>query len=95
VLKGMFSSGGEFVRTPKFGIKGHEQIPGLAFLYRQKNLPYIIMNGILLLYCLLPFSFAWQRETWFALPLFLLFPLGFALVLLKDIRETLLSRRTA
>lgn len=92
VLKGLYSFGGEFVRTPKFGIKGHERIPGLAFLYRQKNLPYIFMNGALLIYCLLPLLFAWQRETWFALPLFLLFPFGFALVLFKDIRETLLSR---
>ncbi|ABQ25763.1 glycosyltransferase [Geotalea uraniireducens] len=91
VLKGLFRPGGEFERTPKFGVRGRERIPGLAFLYHQKNLPYIFMNGVLFLYCLLPVIFAWQRETWFAVPLFLLFPFGFALVLAKDIRESLFS----
>ncbi len=91
VLKGMFRQGGEFERTPKFGVRGRERIPGLAFLYHQKNLPYIFMNGVLFLYCLLPLIFAWQRETWLAVPLFLLFPFGFALVLAKDIRESLFS----
>lgn len=88
VLKGLFRSGGEFERTPKFGVQGRERIPGLAFLYHQKNLPYVLMNALLFLYCLLPLTFAWQRETWFALPLFLLFPFGFALVVMKDISET-------
>ncbi len=91
VLKGVFRQGGEFKRTPKFGVRGRERIPGMAFLYHQKNLPYIFMNILLFLYCLLPVIFAWQRETWFAVPLFLLFPFGFALVLAKDIRESVLS----
>jgi cellulose synthase/poly-beta-1,6-N-acetylglucosamine synthase-like glycosyltransferase len=93
VLKGLFRPGGEFERTPKFGVTGRERLPGLAFLYQQKNLPYIVMNVLLLLYCLLPLFFAWQRQTWFALPLFLLFPCGFALVLAKDIGESLLPVR--
>jgi cellulose synthase/poly-beta-1,6-N-acetylglucosamine synthase-like glycosyltransferase len=89
VLKGLFRPGGEFERTPKFGVQARERIPGMAFLYHQKNLPYIFMNGVLLLYALLPVSFAWQRETWFAIPLLLLIPFGFAFVLIKDIREAL------
>jgi cellulose synthase/poly-beta-1,6-N-acetylglucosamine synthase-like glycosyltransferase len=91
VLKGLFSSGGAFERTPKFGVLGRERIPGMAFLYHQKNLPYICLNGLLFLYCLLPLLFAWQRETWFAVPLFLLFPFGFALVVAKDIGEAVLT----
>lgn len=91
VLKGLFRSGGEFERTPKFGVQGRERIPGLAFLYHQKNLPYIVMNSLLFFYCLLPLTFAWQRETWFALPLFLLFPFGFALVVGKDLGEIVLA----
>jgi cellulose synthase/poly-beta-1,6-N-acetylglucosamine synthase-like glycosyltransferase len=87
VVKGLFSMGGSFERTPKFGVTGREKLPGLAFLYGQKSIPYIVMNGLLLLYCLLPLVFAWQRGTWFALPLFLLFPFGFALVVVKDLRE--------
>jgi len=92
VLKGCFSSGGEFERTPKFGVRGRERVPGLAFLYRQKSLPYLLMNGVLFCYCLLPVLFAWHRETWFAVPMFLLFPFGFALVLTKDLAECLVRR---
>ncbi len=91
VLKGLFRSGGEFERTPKFGVKGRERIPGMAFLYKQKNVPYIFLNSLLFLYCLLPIFFVWQRETWFAVPLFLLFPFGFALVVAKDVGESLSS----
>lgn len=94
VLKGMFRSGGEFERTPKFGVRGRDRVPGLAFVYRQKNLSYLFMNALLFLYCLLPISFAWQRETFIAVPMFLLFPLGFALVLGKDLAESLNSRGT-
>ncbi len=92
VLKGLFSWGGVFQRTPKFGVQGREKVPGLAFLYHQKNLPYIVMNSLLSLYCLLPLLFAWQRGSWFAMPLFLLFPFGFALVVARDIGETLQTR---
>ena len=91
VLKGLFSSGGEFERTPKFGVTGRERIPGMAFLYQQKSFLYIALNSLLFFYCLLPILFAWQRETWFAVPLFLLFPFGFALVVVKDLGETVLA----
>jgi cellulose synthase/poly-beta-1,6-N-acetylglucosamine synthase-like glycosyltransferase len=87
VLKGLFSSGGVFERTPKFGVTGRERIPGAAFLYQQKNLPFILLNSLLFLYSLLPIIFVWQRETWLAVPLFLLFPFGFALVVVKDVSE--------
>jgi len=90
VLKGMFQPGGEFERTPKFGVLKRERIPGMAFLYHQKNIPYIFINGLLLLFSLPPVIFTWQRGTWFALPLLILAPFGFTLVLLKDIRESLL-----
>jgi len=93
VLTGLFRQGGEFERTPKFGVKGRERIPGMAFTYHQKNLSYILMNCVLFLYSLLPVIFAWQRETWYAVPMFLLFPFAFALVTAKDIGEALLSRR--
>jgi cellulose synthase/poly-beta-1,6-N-acetylglucosamine synthase-like glycosyltransferase len=93
VVMGMFRSGGVFERTPKFGVRGRERMPVAAFLYHQKNLPYLLMNALLFLYCLLPVCFAWQRETWLAVPLFLLFPFGFALVLMKDLAELLPSVR--
>ena len=89
VLKGLFCSGGEFQRTPKYGVRGRERLPGGVFVSGQKSLLYIFMNGLLLLYSLLPLLFAWRRESWFALPLFLLFPCGFALVLVKDLGESI------
>jgi cellulose synthase/poly-beta-1,6-N-acetylglucosamine synthase-like glycosyltransferase len=92
VVKGLFCAGGEFERTPKFGVRGRERVPGLAFLYHQKNLPYLLMNGALFCYCLLPITFAWHRETWFAVPMFMLFPFGFLLVLTKDLKESLLRQ---
>jgi len=91
VVEGMFHPGGEFERTPKFGVQKRERIPGMAFLYHQKNIPYIFMNALLLLYCLPPVIFTWQRGTWFALPLLMLVPFGFALVLAKDVRELFFS----
>lgn len=93
VLKGMFSFGGCFERTPKFGVRGRERVPGLAFLYSQRSLPYLVLNACLMVYSLFPVVFAWERGVIGAVPLFLLFPLGFALVLLKDLNELLISRR--
>ncbi len=89
VLKGVWRRGGEFRRTPKFGVRRRERMPGLASLYHRKSLPSIFLNGALLLYSLLPVLFAWKRGTWPAIPLFLLFPLGYALVLARDVRESL------
>ncbi|PLX85916.1 MAG: glycosyl transferase family 2 [Desulfuromonas sp.] len=89
VLQGTFRRGGVFERTPKFGLTGRGTLPGLAALYRQKALSYILLNGALLAYLLLPLLFAWQRETWIALPFLALFPVGFGLVLSRDFVESL------
>ncbi|BCG46451.1 Glycosyltransferase [Citrifermentans bremense] len=95
VLKGMVSFGGSFERTPKFGVRGRERVPGLAFLYRQRSLPYLVLNVLLFSFSLLPVAFAWERGALGAIPLFLLFPVGFALVLLKDLDELFISRRAS
>lgn len=87
VIKGIFSDGGYFERTPKFGLQGSQTPPLLAFLYRQKAVPYIAMNTLLLLYSFLPIIFSWQRGTWLAIPFLALFPAGFALVILKDLAD--------
>lgn len=94
VLQGMFQTGGAFERTPKFGMQERERMPVMAFLYHQKNLPYIFLNAVLLIYCLLPLVFSWQRGTWPALALLLLVPFGFALAMAKDIRESLYKANT-
>jgi hypothetical protein len=87
VLRGLWSRGGFFERTPKFGITGKSTLPRHAFLYRQKGLPYLLLNALLFLYSLLPLTFAWQRGTWYALPLFFLFPAGFLAVIVQEFHE--------
>lgn len=99
VLRGIVRGGGVFERTPKFGLRGRQGVPVSSFLYRQQTLPYIIMNSILFSYSLLPLLFVWQRSTWVALPFVMLFPLGFAGFIIKDLlsgREAVLdsSRNT-
>jgi cellulose synthase/poly-beta-1,6-N-acetylglucosamine synthase-like glycosyltransferase len=91
VVSGAVSHGGTFERTPKFGIRGKERLPGFAFLYRQRAFPHLAMNLLLFCYMLLPLLFAWQRGTWYALPFFLLFPAGFLLAIYKDLGELLRS----
>ncbi len=87
VVRGVFSRGGFFERTPKFGIVGRASLPLQSIRYRQKNLPYLLLNLFLLCYSILPLTFAWQRGTWYALPLFVIFPAGFLMVVLQEARE--------
>lgn len=87
VLRGAIQRGGVFERTPKFGLTGRNRLPRLAFLYRQKIFPYLLLNSALLVYSLLPVAFVIKRETWPALPFVLLFPAGFLLSLLADFAE--------
>ena len=87
VLRGIFEKGGNFQRTPKFGIRGKERLTGLASVYRQKSIPYLIMNTCLLIYSILPLIFAFERETWAAMPFLFIFPLGFSLAIAGDFRE--------
>lgn len=95
VIKGAFSSGGYFERTPKFGLQGNQPPPLAAFLYRQKAIAYLIMNTMFLCYSLMPVVFSWQRGTWLAIPFLMLFPAGFALVILKDFADMAHIRRNA
>lgn len=87
VIKGFLSRGGVFERTPKFGLLGKEQLPFLSYIYRQQSLPYLIMNTLLFAYSILPAIFAWQRGTWLAVPFLVFFPLGFLIVIVKDLKE--------
>ena len=87
VLSGMWRRGGFFERTPKFGIAGKGALPKEAALYRQPGVPYLVMNGILFCYALLPLLFAYGQRTWYALPLFALAPCGFLMVMAQEARE--------
>lgn len=93
VIKGALSNGGYFERTPKFGLQGSQSPPLLAFLYRQRAIPYLAMNTLFLCYSFLPVVFSWQRGTWLAIPFLMLFPAGFILVILKDVADMVQIRR--
>ena len=91
VIAGFFRQGGVFDRTPKFGITGRGGLPGLACLYRQPALPYLFMNMAFFAYALLPILFAWQRHTWVAIPLLMVLPLGFLVMIYQELGELTLS----
>jgi cellulose synthase/poly-beta-1,6-N-acetylglucosamine synthase-like glycosyltransferase len=86
VLDGAFSRGGDFDRTPKFGINGRQRLSRPSGIYGQSGTFYLVMNSALLAYSLMPVVFAWQRGTWLAIPFLAFFPLGFSLVLVKEMR---------
>ncbi len=84
VVHGLFTNGGRFIRTPKFGTSRSSRISGLAAVYRQPVFRHLLINTALLLYMQLPLVFAVNRGTWPAVPFLGLFPLGFVLVLAMD-----------
>jgi cellulose synthase/poly-beta-1,6-N-acetylglucosamine synthase-like glycosyltransferase len=87
VLRGMVGKGGEFVRTPKFGVAQGDPLPRGAFSYHQSALFHLFMNTALFAYSLLPLVLAWSRSTWAAMPFLMIFPLGFLLVIITDFNE--------
>jgi len=87
VLKGIFSQGGVFKRTPKFGVRGRNALPVLAFLYRQQATPHVVINLLLLAYSIMPIMSAWHRGTWLAIPFLTIFPAGFCFVIFRDLSE--------
>ncbi len=87
VLKGIFSKGGNFCRTPKYGITGKNKIPESVLIYKTKSYSYIILNIIFFIYSLLPVFFAMNRNTIFAIPFLLIFPAGFILIIFKELSE--------
>lgn len=87
VLKGIFFKGGNFCRTPKYGITSKNDINNSLFYYKTKKYSYIILNTILFFYTFLPVIFAIKRSTFHAIPFLLIFPLGFGLIILKELTE--------
>jgi cellulose synthase/poly-beta-1,6-N-acetylglucosamine synthase-like glycosyltransferase len=87
VLKGLFRKGGVFNRTPKFGVLDKTRIKRLHFAVQPHILTNLVINIPLLIYTLVPVLFAWQRETWPAIPFLCFFPLGFCIVVAHDLHE--------
>lgn len=93
VMQGFLVRGGDFVRTPKFGLRGRQNFPVLAPLYRQVSFRYLVVNLFFLGYILLPVLFSWRQQTWFAVPFLLLFPVAFSLVIVQECADSLGARR--
>ena len=87
VLAGAFKKGGFFNRTPKSGCGEKETLPLSVYGYYNKNISFIILNLFFLTYTIFPFIFSAHRGTWIAVPFLAIFPLGFILVVSKELRE--------
>lgn len=87
VIKGIFTNGGNFTRTPKYGIISKDKVAKLGLIYKTKSYSYILLNIILLVYMFLPVIFAFHRNTFQAIPFLLMFPTGFLLLIFKEISE--------
>ncbi|MBF0169774.1 MAG: glycosyltransferase [Nitrospinae bacterium] len=87
VLGGMWMQGGAFRRTPKFGAASGAGMPPQAGVYHHREWRHVAVNFVLFFYSLLPLQFAWERGTWYAVPFFSLFPLGFMVAILAETRE--------
>jgi cellulose synthase/poly-beta-1,6-N-acetylglucosamine synthase-like glycosyltransferase len=89
VIKGFFSTGGYFNRTPKQGLLKKSNPEKIVSRKPQSIPSALFINLVLLIYTMAPLGWAVQRETWGALPFLFLFPLGFLLAIGKDLHEIL------
>lgn len=92
VIQGAICKGGRFERTPKFGNQGKSSLPQIGSIYRRTTPISFGIDALFLLYCLLPIVFVMQNETWAAVPLLLLFPVGFLIVSTKTFNELIRQR---
>ncbi len=93
VVSGMFATGGNFERTPKFGHTDEAKCSVSSISYHKRTVLYLLLNVGLTLYALLPLQFAWQQKTWAAVPFLLIFPAGYLLVAALEFRGFLEGRR--
>jgi len=89
ILEGLFSHGGKFVRTPKFGITDPDQAWRRLWGYHRASRFSLLVDLGLFIYSLLPMAFAIERSTYMALPFLAVFTLGFLLMLYLDVFDLL------
>lgn len=92
VLGGVGRRGGVFRRTPKYGVLAGSRSGSWRLwqgLPLGRSWQPLLCNLVMAVYLCLPLLFAWQRGTWPAVPLLLIFPLGFAWLVYLDSRELL------
>ena len=93
VIQGIFQRGGVFERTPKYGLLGAQRLPKTPKTDRQRSARYFLLNVPVLIYVFLPVWFAMRHATWLAVPFLIVFPAGFAMVILQAGREWTHDRR--
>lgn len=89
VLKGILQKGGVFARTPKFGVLEKTKKRVVLFANPGQTCLNLLTNLFLFAYMLMPVFFSMERGTWPAMPFLCLFPGGFLLMILWDVRECL------
>lgn len=90
VIAGLFTMGGVFQRTPKYGILGKTRpgFSGNSLAYHAGSISAIFINIPVFFYSILPVIFLWHHREWTVIfPL--LFPLGLFWVLMKDVQGAL------
>lgn len=85
VLKGMCQKGGVFDRTPKSGVSDLRKLKPALQGSQPRSIRALMLNLPIMLYSLLPLWLTWHQETWAALPLVFVFPLGFMVVIGTDL----------
>ncbi|MBU1171921.1 MAG: glycosyltransferase [Proteobacteria bacterium] len=88
VISGLFTRGGTFVRTPKYGVPSRTRLSGLFRVYQRPSLGAMAINLPIFIYTLFPVWFLWQTRQW-TVVFPLLFPVGFVWIMVKDLLDSL------
>ena len=84
VLSGLFHNGGEFERTPKYGIESKSDRWRHKSYGTQANVS-VIIERLLTVYSIGCFVLAWKLEMWWSIPFLLLFVQGYIYMTLLSI----------
>ncbi|MCC7142936.1 MAG: glycosyltransferase [Candidatus Eisenbacteria bacterium] len=87
LVEGAFARGGDFERTPKYGVRGRDRLPTRAAIYHRPRVGPLLLNAVLLLHAVVPVVLAVQSSAWAAVPPLLLIPVAFGAYLVQDLLE--------
>jgi len=87
ILEGLFSQGGIFIRTPKFGELSVKSTVKNFYFYHKNSIINTLTNISLFFYSFLPLAFALERKTYLAMPFLSIFTIGFAMIMTFDLKD--------
>lgn len=87
ILEGLFSQGGSFIRTPKFGEFTVKSTVKNFYFYHKNSIINTLTNFTLLFYSFLPLAFAFERKTYLAIPFLSIFAIGFFMIMTFDLKD--------